>query len=36
MDVLYEIIIDSSSDIDDFKLAILKMREENYDDPELV
>ena len=36
MDVLYEIIFNSSSDIDDFKLAILKMREENNDDPELV
>ena len=36
MDILYEIIFNSSSDIDDFKLAMLKMREENNnDDPEM-
>ena len=36
MDVLYEIIFDSSSNIDDFKSAILKMREENNNGPEMV
>ena len=36
MDVLYEIIFDSSSDIDDFKSVILKMREENNNGPEMV
>ena len=37
IDILYEIIFNSSSDIDDFKLVILKIREEDNDEsPELV
>ena len=35
-DILYEIIFNSSSDIDDLKLAICEMKEENNNDPEMV
>ena len=35
-DILYEIIFNSSSDIDDFKSAILKMRKESNNDPKMV
>ena len=35
MDILFEIIFNSSSDIDNFKSAIYKMREENNNDPEM-
>ena len=35
MDILFEIIFNSSSDIDNFKSAIIKMREENNNGPEM-
>ena len=35
MDILFEIIFNSGSNIDDFKSAIYKMREENNNDPEM-
>ena len=35
MDILFEIIFNSSSDIDNFKSAIIKIREEDNNDPEL-
>jgi len=35
MDILFEIIFNSSSDIDNFKSAIIKMREEDNNGPEM-
>ena len=35
MDILFEIIFNSGSNIDDLKSAIYKMREENNNDPEM-
>ena len=35
MDILFEIIFNSASNIDDFKSAIYKMREEDNNDPEM-
>ena len=36
MDILFEIIFNSSSDIDNFKSTIIKMREEDNNGPEMV